>query len=692
MSPLKTDLPYGTLDLLILKTLDTMGAMHGYSIARRIEQVSESLMRLSQGSVYPALIRLEQAGWIRTEWGVSETNRKVKFYALTKAGARQLRVEVEQLGKSHGARGQVSGGQTVTFRSLVQRLLALTRTRRLDRELDDEVRAHLELAERDARAAGLSPEEARRAARRNFGGLEQMKETHRDERSVRWLDTLTKDVRYGLLMLVRDPGFAVVAISVMAIGIGANTAMFSLVDAVLLKPLPFANPDRIVRVMEAPTPTSRNGIATLNFVDWKRLSTSFEALSATRGLSVALTGQGEPARLGGLLVSSDYFDVFGVKPLAGRTFRRDEDQPGASPVVVLSHATWQTRFGGDPSILNRDVMLDGEPHQVVGILAAGSFAREETGFWKPLVFTPEQRTRVVPLARRRRPAQGRREPGAGAAGDARREREPGRTAAAVQEDLERRRRSVRPDARGRHSSRDDLRGVRRGRDGAAHRRGEHREPAAGEGRDAEQGDGRPGGARGQPRPARRADADREPRPLSARRTGGRGTRLPAHRGGRPGADAVAAADGDVGLDLRVLGFAAAVAVTVSLVVGLLPSLQNSSGRLSQALNRVSRGASGSREGVRRAIVVAEVAVSLVLICGAVLMFKSLLKLQRVDAGVRIDNVITMSADLSQAAYPTPNAPSSSSTRSRNGCARFPAWSAPRSRRTCRCSASGKASA
>ena len=100
MSPLKTDLPYGTLDLLILKTLDTMGAMHGYSIARRIEQVSESLMRLSQGSVYPALIRLEQAGWIRTAWGVSETNRKVKFYALTKAGARQLGVEVENWEKA----------------------------------------------------------------------------------------------------------------------------------------------------------------------------------------------------------------------------------------------------------------------------------------------------------------------------------------------------------------------------------------------------------------------------------------------------------------------------------------------------------------------------------------------------------------------------------------------------------------
>ena len=100
MSPLKTDLPYGTLDLLILKTLDTMGAMHGYSLARRIEQVADSALRLSQGSVYPALIRLEQAGWIGTEWGVSETNRKVKFYALTRAGAKQLKVEVDNWEKA----------------------------------------------------------------------------------------------------------------------------------------------------------------------------------------------------------------------------------------------------------------------------------------------------------------------------------------------------------------------------------------------------------------------------------------------------------------------------------------------------------------------------------------------------------------------------------------------------------------
>ena len=133
-------------------------------------------------------------------------------------------------------------------------MLALVRARRLDRELEGEVIAHLELAERDGIAAGLSPEEARRAARRSFGSIESMKESHRDERSVRWIDTFVRDVRYGVLLLLRDRGFSAIAIGVMAIGIGANAAMFSLVDAVLLKPLPYPDPDRIVRVLEHADP------------------------------------------------------------------------------------------------------------------------------------------------------------------------------------------------------------------------------------------------------------------------------------------------------------------------------------------------------------------------------------------------------------------------------------------------------
>jgi hypothetical protein len=147
----------------------------------------------------------------------------------------------------------------VNLRFAAGRLLAVVRKRRLDRELEGEILAHLEMAEQHAIAAGLPPEEARRG----FGGIEQMKEDHRDQRSVRWVENLLRDVRYGMAALARDPGFAVVTIGLLALGIGANTAMFSIVDAVLLKPLPFPEPERMVRVWETPTSAKRNNTTTL---------------------------------------------------------------------------------------------------------------------------------------------------------------------------------------------------------------------------------------------------------------------------------------------------------------------------------------------------------------------------------------------------------------------------------------------
>ena len=168
--------------------------------------------------------------------------------------------------------------------------------------------------------------------------------------------------------------------------------MFSIVDAVLLKPLPFPEPERMVRVWEAP-PGGRNGTTTLTFLDWKRQTDIFEALSVECATRAAVTTDGDPARVSGKQVSADYFQVFGVKPQIGRTFATGEDQPGAAPVVVLSHAFWRTQFAGDPGVLKRDLVLDGEPHRIIGVLPAGSFDRDEAVFWKPLIFAPDQLNR-----------------------------------------------------------------------------------------------------------------------------------------------------------------------------------------------------------------------------------------------------------------------------------------------------------
>ena len=235
----------------------------------------------------------------------------------------------------------------MTLRRRLSRVLALFLKSRLERELDDEVAAHLELAERDALARGRSPADARHEALRAFGGIEQMKEMHREDRSPLWVENLIKDARYGFASLRREPVFATVAIGVLALGIGANTAMFSVVDGVLLKPLPFPDPERIVRVWETPTSISTNSTTTRNFVELKQRNRTFDALSAESLSTATANIAGVPTRLQGRYVSADHFSVFGVQPILGRDFRPDEDQPGADRVLIISHAAWQQSFGGD---------------------------------------------------------------------------------------------------------------------------------------------------------------------------------------------------------------------------------------------------------------------------------------------------------------------------------------------------------
>jgi len=208
------------------------------------------------------------------------------------------------------------------------------------------------------------------------------------------MKNLAQDLRFGCRTLLKSPGFTAVAIATLALSLGANTAIFTLVNAVLLKPLPYPEPERIVRVMEKRPDGGDNGISTLNFLDWQKQNQCFESLAARTGGSVSLTGIEDPVQIPGSRVTAQFFNIYGVKPALGRTFAEGEDQAGKEHVVVLSHALWQSQFAGDPGLVGRSIQLDGEPYTVIGILAADSpFNRAYSKLWRPLVFLPENMTR-----------------------------------------------------------------------------------------------------------------------------------------------------------------------------------------------------------------------------------------------------------------------------------------------------------
>jgi putative ABC transport system permease protein len=208
------------------------------------------------------------------------------------------------------------------------------------------------------------------------------------------MSSFSRDLRYGARVLNNSRGFTAVALMTLAIAIGANTAIFSFVDAILLKPLPYENADRIVRVLEKPPQGERNGISTLNFLDWQKDNTAFDFMAAQAGGAVTLTGGAEPVQLRGGRVSADFFRIFGVPPALGRTFVAGEDQFGNHRVAILSNALWASRFGSDPSIVGRTILLDNQPHVVIGVLPRDSaFDRAANEIWRPLAFEPSNMTR-----------------------------------------------------------------------------------------------------------------------------------------------------------------------------------------------------------------------------------------------------------------------------------------------------------
>jgi predicted permease len=268
----------------------------------------------------------------------------------------------------------------------------LRRLLRLEKEahLDKELRFHIDQRVSDFVRSGLSEEEARRLVRQEFGGIEQVKEHCRDVRPAYWLETIARDVLIGTRNLRRSPAFAIPAITTLALAIGANTAVFSLLSFTLLEPLPYPDPDRIVQVLFT-TPDGNNLTLSIPNVNAIAQETAlFEEVAAYDfgGPGVNITGQDEPENVKAVHVSEAYFRLFGARVELGRTFSPDEDRPNGGRVAVLSHELWSRRFDGDGNVVGRTLSLGGEPYTVVGVLAHDFRPEPPAQLWLPLQADP----------------------------------------------------------------------------------------------------------------------------------------------------------------------------------------------------------------------------------------------------------------------------------------------------------------
>src|SRR6185312_12627802 len=251
------------------------------------------------------------------------------------------------------------------------RLRGLLEHKRLERELDDEVRFHLEMQIEDNRRAGMNPAEARYAAMRSFGGLEPMKETYRERRSFALLETTVQDLRYAVRILRKSPGFTMTAVAVLALAIGANTAMFSVLNAVLLRPLPYRSPEQLAMLWtEDPTQNFREGRSALwDVEEWRRQSQSFAEMATFDAVSTFLTGADGVEQIAGASISANLLPLLGVSPIHGRCFSNKEAEQGQR-LILISHRFWQARFGGTQGALGATLVLNGVPSQIIGILPA----------------------------------------------------------------------------------------------------------------------------------------------------------------------------------------------------------------------------------------------------------------------------------------------------------------------------------
>src|SRR5580658_5680504 len=290
-------------------------------------------------------------------------------------------------------------------------------TKKRDADLERELRSDLELEEEERREAGISGEEARYAALRAFGNPTLIREQTRAIWSWNWLESLARDLRFSLRTLRRTPGFTVIAILVMALGIGANVALFTVVRGVLLKPLPFQDPDRLVMLYESGllgnVTADYNVVAGGMYAEWKNQNRSYSSLALVKDIRVGLSGSGGqlPEKLNSALFSSDMLRTLGVQPALGRDFTEADDNLAANATVLLSWGLWKRRFGGDPGILNQAIFLDAQPYTVIGVMPAWfDFPDPSTQLWTP-VYHDKPKDQMTSLSNHQFRVVGRLKPG-----------------------------------------------------------------------------------------------------------------------------------------------------------------------------------------------------------------------------------------------------------------------------------------
>src|SRR5215471_10843885 len=279
------------------------------------------------------------------------------------------------------------------LRYLIRRVRALYRSDEVHQEIEAELQFHLEMRTEENIRSGMTPEEAGSEAQKRFGPAGRIKEDGYDVRGGRWLETIWRDTRYAIRLLIKRPGFTVVAILTLGLGIGANTAIFSVINALLLRPLPIERPGELVTLNTTFEGHSFTTFSYPNYKDYRDRNQAFAGLIAYQFAPLSMSHEGINERLWGYLVSGNYFDVLGVRAALGRVISTSDDQtPGGHPVAVISDRCWRDRFGGDQNIISKEVLVNGRSYTVIGVAPPGFNGTEviiSPEMWFPMAMEAE---------------------------------------------------------------------------------------------------------------------------------------------------------------------------------------------------------------------------------------------------------------------------------------------------------------